>query len=331
MTDLKDRSAAIIPTRLTDRFGLMVPILSAPMALAAGGRLAAAVTRAGGLGLIGGAYGDTSWIGTEFAAAGNASVGAGFITWALAERPEALGAVLAHQPRALMLSFGDPMPFAAEIAEAGVPLICQVQTLKDARRAVAAGAEVIVAQGAEAGGHGEARATMTLVPEVADMLAKDAPEVLCLAAGGIADGRGLAAALMLGADGVLIGSRFWASDEALVHPAMHRAAIEATGDDTIRSTVMDIARRLDWPERYTARVLQNAFTARWHGDIPGLLERADEEAARWRSAWQAGDTDVANTFVGEATGLIDTIEPAGEIVTRIAREAEDLLNGGWRR
>ena len=94
------------------------------------------------------------------------------------------------------------------------------------------------------------------------------------AAGGIADGRGLAAALMLGADGVVVGSRFWASEEALVHPAMLDAALRADGDGTIRSSVMDIARRLDWPSRYTARVLKNAFTARWHDDIAGLLEVA---------------------------------------------------------
>jgi nitronate monooxygenase len=110
----------------------------------------------------------------------------------------------------------------------------------------------LVAQGTEAGGHGETRATMTLVPEVADLIASRAPNVLLCAAGGIGDGRGLAAALMLGADGVLIGSRLWASDEAIVHDSMHNYAINATGDETIRSSVMDIARNLNWPERYTA-------------------------------------------------------------------------------
>ncbi|MBV0911419.1 NAD(P)H-dependent flavin oxidoreductase [Anianabacter salinae] len=321
----------MIVTRLTERFGLTLPVLSAPMAKAGGGRLAAAVTGAGGLGLIGGSYADGAWLRSEIAAAGNAGVGVGFITWALAKAPEALDIALEHDPRALMLSFGDPAPFAARIAGAGVPLICQVQTLRDAKAAVAAGAAVIVAQGAEAGGHGERRATITLVPEVADMLARRAPEVLLLAAGGIADGRGLAAALMLGADGVLVGSRLWASEEALVHPAMHAAALGATGDDTIRSTVMDVARRLDWPDRYTARVLRNAFTDRWHGDVPGLLAVAEAEAARWAAAWESGDTDTANTFVGEAVGMIDRIEPAGAILRRMTDEAEALLAGGWKR
>lgn len=321
----------MLRTRLTERFGLDHPILSAPMAKAAGGRLAAAVTNAGGLGFIGGSYCDADWIDAQFAEAGNTAVGCGFITWALAETPGLLAGTLARKPAALFLSFGDPAPFADEIAGAGVPLICQVQTLRDAQRAVQSGAAVIVAQGAEAGGHGESRATLTLVPEVADWLAAHAPDTLLVAAGGIGDGRGLAACLMLGADGVLIGSRLWASDEALVHPDMLAAALAATGDDTIRSTVMDVARRLNWPDRYTCRVLKNAFTERWHDDLDGLIAAADTEAARWVAAWEAGDTTTANTFVGEATGLIDAVKPAGELVSSIAAEAAALLDGGWRR
>ena len=160
----------MIETRLTKAFGLDHPILSAPMALAAGGALARAVTEAGGLGLIGGGYGDADWLEREYRAAGNARVGCGFITWKLAEQPELLGRVLERDPACLFLSFGDPRPFAAEIAAAGVPLICQVQTLEHAREAVEAGAQVMVAQGGEAGGHGANRAVMTLVPEVADYL-----------------------------------------------------------------------------------------------------------------------------------------------------------------
>ncbi len=317
----------MIRTRLTARYHLTHPILSAPMALASGGALAAAVSRAGGLGFIGGAYGDAAWIMRAFQEAGGARVGCGFITWKLAETPELLTRVLERRPAALFLSFGDPAPFADQIATAGVPLICQVQTLRDAQHAADVGADVIVAQGAEAGGHGEKRATMTLVPEVADWLAVHAPDVLLLAAGGIADGRGLAASLMLGADGVLVGSRLWASTESLAHPEMVKAAIAATGDDTIRSTVMDVARGLNWPARYTARVLKNAFTDRWHDDPGGLLRLAETEAARWSAAWEAGDVEVANTFVGEVAGLIRGCEPAGEIVRAMATEAEALLQG----
>lgn len=321
----------MIQTRLTKRYKLSHPILSAPMALASGGALAAAVTKAGGLGLVGGGYGDADWITQAFNDAENARVGCGFITWKLAENPDVLTQVLTRKPAALFLSFGDPSRFVDEIKAAGVPLICQVQTLRDAQHAASIGADMIVAQGAEAGGHGEHRATMTLVPEVADWLAVNAPDVLLVAAGGIADGRGLAASLMLGADGVLVGSRFWASDESLAHPNMVNAAIAATGDHSIRSTVMDVARGLGWPDRYTARVLQNAFTDQWHGDLDGLIANAKDESARWIAAWAAGDTEIANTFVGEAAGLIRAKAPAEQIINEIVSEASALLRGAAAR
>lgn len=318
-------------TRLTDAFDLDHPIVSAPMAFAAGGKLASAVTQAGGLGLIGGGYGDTEWIEEQFRQAGNAKVGAGLITWKLAEQPQVLDKVLACNPAAMFLSFGDPSPFVDAIAEAGVPLICQVQTLRDAQHAARAGAKVIVAQGAEAGGHGERRATFTLVPEVADWLRAHAPDTLLLAAGGVADGRGLAAALMLGADGVLVGSRFWAAEEAHVSDAMSDAAIAATGDQTIRSSVMDKARFLKWPARYTARVLRNAFTERWHNDLDGLMAQAETQSAQWIDGWNAGDPERANTFVGEAAGLIHDRPTAHEIIEKMVAEAETLAGSaaGW--
>ena len=249
-------------TRLTEVLGIEHPIISAPMAFAAGGKLAAAVTAAGGLGLIGGGYGDAEWLEREFAEAGNAQVGCGFITWSLAKRPELLDLVLKHLPAAVMLSFGSPLPFGNHVKAAGTKLICQVQNIEHARAAVDVGADVIVAQGAEAGGHGLLRSTFTLVPEVADYLAKVAPATVLVAAGGIADGRGLAAALMLGADGALIGSRFWASAEALVHGALQNAAIGADGDATIRTTVVDVVRKIDWPKPFTARVHENEVRQR---------------------------------------------------------------------
>lgn len=222
----------VMTTRLTERLGIKHPIISAPMAFAAGGQLAAAVSGAGGLGLIGGGYGDANWLEAEFQAAGNQQVGCGFITWSLRKQPALLELAISHKPRAIFLSFDEPEPFAARIKQAGILLICQIQTRRDAERAVDCGADVIVAQGAEAGGHGERRATFTLVPEVADLIAARSPNTLLCAAGGIGDGRGLAAALMLGADGVLVGSRLWASKEANVSSHMHRVALAATGDDT---------------------------------------------------------------------------------------------------
>jgi nitronate monooxygenase len=314
-----------LSTRLTERFELRHPVISAPMAVASGGALAAAVSAAGGLGLIGGAYGDAAWLEEQFGAAGNQSVGCGFITWSLRKAPHLLEAVLERKPRAVFLSFDDPEPFASRIRAAGIPLICQVQTIKDAARALEVGADVVVAQGAEAGGHGERRSTLTLVPEVADLIAARSPGTLLCGAGGIADGRGLAAVLMLGADGAVIGSRFWASSEALVHPKMHRSALAANGDATVRSSVMDIVRDLDWPERFTIRVLRNPFIDRWQGHEGELRAGVAVEGERWRRAWAEGDVTVANTVVGEAVGLIHAIEPAGEILIRIVQEAEAAI------
>jgi nitronate monooxygenase len=315
----------LLATRLTERLGLRHPVVLAPMAFAAGGRLAAAVSRAGGLGLIGGGYGDGAWIDAQFDEAEGADVGCGFITWSLERAPDLLDRVLERRPRAMMLSFGDPRRFAPRVREAGVPLVCQVQSRSDAQLALQAGAQVIVAQGAEAGGHGDRRATFTLVPEIADLLAARSPETLLCAAGGIADGRGVAAALMLGADGVLVGTRLWATVEANVAEAMQVAAVAADGDATIRTCVPDIARGLEWPERFTARVLRNPFTASWDGREAELRRAGERVAREWEEGWTAGDPQRANTFVGEAVGLISAIEPAGAVVERMAAEAAALL------
>ena len=317
----------MIKTRLTERFNLVYPIIQAPMAVAAGGALAASVSRAGGLGLIGGGYGDAGWLTEQFNLAGNQPVGCGLITWSLARQPQVLEQVLARRPVAVFLSFGDPSPFVKQIRDTDAALICQVQTKKDAEHAIAVGADLIVAQGAEAGGHGEKRGTMALVPEIADLIAIRSPDTLLCAAGGIADGRGLAASLMLGADGVLIGSRFWATQEALVHPNMLQAAVEATGDETIRSSVMDIARQLKWPQRYTARVLNNQFVEKWHHDQNALIQNQKAESARWKQAWIDGDVTTANTFVGEVAGLIDGIESAPDILRNIGDQADTLISG----
>jgi nitronate monooxygenase len=316
-----------LATRLTRSLQLRHPIVSAPMAFAAGGALAAAVSRAGGLGLIGGGYGDAAWLEQQFAIAKGERIGVGFITWSLARQPSLLSAVLAHRPAAVMLSFGDPRPFAAEIRAAGAKLICQCQAMAHVRDAVEAGAQVIVAQGAEAGGHGALRGTFSFVPEVADYLAVHAPDSLLLAAGGVADGRGLAAALALGADGVLVGTRLWASSEALVGARHHLAILDTAGDGTLRTRVPDIVRQLPWPEGFTARVCRNAFTDRWHGREEALREAVAVEAPRYRQAFEEGDPDNTAVWFGEAAGLVHSIEPAAAIIERMAAQALERIRG----
>lgn len=314
-------------TRLTEFFGIEHPILSAPMALISGGRLAAAVTSSGGLGFIGGGYGDSDWLQREFGLADGKRVGCGFITWSLARKPELLDETLERQPATIMLSFGDLQPFAEHIHAAGVPLMAQVQTLDHARQALDAGAEILVAQGGEAGGHGmTVRSTFTLVPDVVDLAAERAPETLVLAAGGVADGRGLAAALVLGADGVLVGTRFWASPEALVSPRAHQRAVGASGDDTYRTRVYDVVRRLDWPPEYNERALSNPFVDGWHGTEAALLSSLPDAVSTFEAAVAAEDFDAAAILVGEAIGRIDSVRPAADIVVDMAAEADRILN-----
>ncbi len=315
-----------LTTRFTERFDLEHPIALAPMDKVAGGALAAAVTAAGGLGLIGGGYGDAAWLEQAFAAAGNVEVGVGFITWSALRNPAAVEAAMAHRPKALMVSFGDAEPLVAQAKAAGVPVLWQVQTLAQARQALAAEVEVIVAQGQEGGGHGMDRGLVALLPAIRDLAG---PEQIILGAGGIADGRGLAAALMLGADGILMGTRFWASQEASGLDSAKAALLTRQGDETVRSKVFDVARGADWPWHFTGRVVRNAFLQRWHGDIEGLKAQAASERARYEAA-PLDDLDTRVLIAGEALDLIHDLPPAGEIVARIVAEAAECLTAAPR-
>lgn len=310
-----------LATELTRRLGIRHPILLAPMGAVSGGKLAAAVTRAGGLGLLGPGYFGADWIEQQFEAAGNTPVGIGFITWHMEKHPEQLDAALAHKPRVVMLSFGDPAPFVPRLRQAGAVVIAQVQGVEMAKGAAKAGADIVVAQGGEAGGHGAARGGMCLVPAVIDAVAP----LPVVAAGGIADGRGLAAALALGACGALIGTRFFASEEALGFPAAKQRLVEGSGDDTLRTTIFDVVRRIDWPKPFTGRALANDFTRRWHGGEAGLAAELAAENARYQSAQGKGDVETIVTWAGEGVDLIHGIEPAEAILNRIVAEAETSL------
>lgn len=309
-------------TSLTELFGIEAPIVSAPMDAVAGGELAAAVSRAGGLGLIGGGYGDREWLARQFALAGDARVGCGFITWSLHRQRELLEVALDHDPAAVMLSFGELSPFAERIAASDAHLMCQVQNRRQARAALDAGADVLVAQGTEAGGHGYGtRSTMTLVPELADLVAARGLTLPVLAAGGVADGRGLAAALMLGAAGVLVGTRFYATTEALSTPQARAEMVAATGDETCRTTVYDRLRRYPWPHGHTMSVLRNDLTDRWAGAEHELDQQLDAAITEYREAVAARDYTIANVTVGQNVGLISTVTSAGEVVSRMVEQA----------
>ena len=209
-------------TAFTELLGLRHPIALAPMGGSAGGALAAAVSDAGGLGLLGAGNGNRDWLARELptvASGTRGPWGVGFQSWAV--DAATVEWALESRPHTVMLSFGDPGPLAAPVRASGTVLIIQVTSLDEARRALDLGADVIVAQGTEAGGHGARHgwSTLAFVPVVADLAAP----VPVLAAGGIADGRGVAAALALGAAGALVGTRLLATAEALADPEAKKA------------------------------------------------------------------------------------------------------------
>jgi nitronate monooxygenase len=316
-----------ISTPITKLLGISHPILLAPMDLVADARLTAAVTAAGGFGILGGGYGDEQWLARELDLLDQSHTrfGVGFITWSMAKQPKLLDLALEHKPAAVMLSFGNPEPFVDRIKRTGAILICQIQSLALAKEAAAAGADVLVAQGTEAGGHGASRGFVSLLPEVVDAIGRNIPVV---AAGGIADGRGLAAALMLGASGILLGTRFYATHEAAGAQAAKERIRAATGDDTLRSIVFDISRRNVWPAPFTGRCLRNAHLDRWFGREVELLRHQEEESTRYAAARSDNDFDIAAVIAGESSGLVRDIPSVTDIVQRVMREASALLVEG---
>jgi nitronate monooxygenase len=318
-----------LTTAFTELFSVRHPIALAPMGGSAGAALTAAVSNGGGLGLLGGGGGNRDWLERELpiVAAGTTQPwGVGFQCWSAGIA--AVERALQFGPRAVMLSFGDPAPFTAAIRAAGAVLIIQVTDLEEARQAVDAGADVIVAQGTEAGGHGarRGRSTLPFVPVVVDL----AGPVPVLAAGGIADGRGVAAALALGAAGALLGTRFQATAEALVDPVITKAILEGDGADTERSVILDIARGSAWPARYPGRSLGHPFLDEWLGREAELA--ADPGA---RQAYQdgiaRGDLPPEPVWAGEAIDLITDLPSAADLVGTLAAQAEAALARAGRR
>ena len=309
--------------QLKSILGVDHPILLAPMDRVAGGRLAAAVTDAGGFGIIGGGYGDETWLREQFAAARGARIGVGFITWSLSRQPHLIDVCIEHSPAAIMFSFGDASKHIERTKKAGILAICQVQTVAMAREAVSQGADIIVAQGAEGGGHGVACGTISLVPAVVDAVGE---MVSVVAAGGIADGRGFAASLTLGASGIVLGTRMYASEEAIGHDDAKRRIVDCTGgEQTIRGILFDIARDNVWPAPYTGRVLRNEFSEKWVGRERELFQQIHEERARYSSARENHDYDTAAVIAGESAALIHDVLPARLIVGNIVREMDAIL------
>jgi NAD(P)H-dependent flavin oxidoreductase YrpB (nitropropane dioxygenase family) len=204
--------------------------------------------------------------------------------------------------------------------DAGVKVMHMVATRQDAERAAEAGADVLVAQGNEGGGHVGFMGTTVIVRQVVKAVAP----LPVLAAGGLADGAGLAAALALGAQGVLLGTRFYATNEGPASESRKNFIVASDGQDTLLTTIPDTLSGMDWPGAWS-RVARNGFVEEWMGREPELRRRREALQARLSRAREQEDPDYRVMWVGQSAGLIDSILPAGEVVRRIVAEAEDIV------
>ncbi|MEO6573855.1 MAG: nitronate monooxygenase [Polyangiaceae bacterium] len=314
----------MLTTFLTTSWGLEVPIIGAPMSPQAGGRLAAALSRSGALGMIGvGAAQPIEQLEGDIeecrSLAGGRPFGIGLMAWAVAARPELLDAALQAKPFAIAISFGDPAPYAARIRDAGVHLVSQVQDRRSALAAEAAGAALVIAQGTEAGGHTGTVGTLPLL-----QIVLDAVKIPVIAAGGIASGRGLAAVLAAGAQGAWIGTPFLVAEEARNSDRARQALVDALETETVLTSVFDVAQGIPWPPQFGGRALKNAFSDRWNGH-EGELAKDDAARAKLMSARKTEDYDTAYLYAGQGVGMLARVEPAVAIVRRIADEAEAHL------
>ena len=319
----------MLRTRFTEMFGLDYPLMSAPMALHSGGTLAGAVSAAGGLGSFGGVHlsGDPEWIRSEVAkirARTDRPFGIGFITDFIPFVEPLFDASLSASPALLALSFGDPTSWIARGKEAGVRVICQVQSVAHADLAVEAGADALTAQGTEAGGHtGE----MSLLPLLSAVAARH-PEVPLLAAGGIGDGRTLAAAMTAGADGAWLGTAFLATPEAVeIDETYKRLIVESDGGDTVFTHAYDIVSGYPWPPGIGERVRRNRFTDEWADREAELLACREEVAATRSGLSGIGEEDLATREVlfGESARFVEAIRPVAEVLRSICDDAEHQL------
>jgi nitronate monooxygenase len=312
-------------TWLTDQFGLAVPVVSAPMGGVAGGALAAAVSRAGALGMVGvGALATPDWVTEQCALASRgAPFGVGLQAWALERNPGQLDAALVSGAVLVSVSYGPYALYVDRVHDAGLPVATSVGNLREAQEAADAGVDVIVARGAEGGGHGrDDVGTLPLLQSVLD--AVDRP---VLAAGGIGSSRGLAAVVAAGAAGAWVGTAFLTCVETSTSAAA-RARLAAAGDtETAYGRVFDVAARAGWPSQFGERALRNAFYDRWEGHEDELAE--DAEAARVMARARADeDLDVICLDAGQGVGLLRGECTAADVVAELAGATELLRRAG---
>ncbi|MGW1737736.1 NAD(P)H-dependent flavin oxidoreductase [Nocardia sp. NPDC001965] len=312
-------------TAWSQRMGLSVPIVNAPMGGVAGGRLAAAVSAAGGLGMIGmGSSGSVAALERELGLLDPrpTAFGIGMVAWVVEREPALLETALAARPALVSVGFTEDWSWVERVHTAGTAAATQVYDADHARRAAAAGVDVLVARGSEGGGHGDPRLSTRAVLDA--VLA--AVTVPVLAAGGIATPRGLAAVLAAGASGAWLGTCLSVCPEALTPEPARAALLRARATDTVVTRVFDLGQRLPWPHRYPARVLSNGTTRRWTGREDEL---ARDDTARDEVAAAAATTDprLAPVDAGTGVGAVIRARPVAEVVAELWPDGESLGSG----
>jgi len=322
------KGKTMIRTRFTNLLGLDYPVMSAPMSNHSGGQLAAAVSLAGGLG----AFGGTNDFGPEWLRQQIADVrsqtgrpfGVGFITQLIEYNTTNIEIALEERVPVFIFSFADPDPWVRRARDAGAVTICQVQSLELARQAVDAGADVLLAQGNEAGGHtGE----MNLLPLLVELVERY-PNLPVLAAGGITTGRALAGAIAAGAEGASLGTAMLTTPEAVEVPETFKERIILSdGQDSTFTRLYDLLGTRPWPEGIAGRVYRNRLVREWDGRDAEVLARREEIASDVAAARANGDTELSAVYMGQGAGHVNAIRPAADVVRDICVGAESILRG----
>jgi nitronate monooxygenase len=317
----------MLKTRITDMFGIEYPIMSAPMTMHSGGRLAAAVSKAGGIGSFGGIHMNQGpdWLRGEIdhiRSATDRPFGVGFITNFIPMFQGLFDATIEAKPPVLALSFGDPGPYIERAHAAGARVMCQVQTFAAAKAAVSADADVLVAQGNEAGGH---TGTMNLLPFLVRLV--DAfPDTPVMAAGGVSSGRALAAVLAAGADGAWVGTAFLASPEAVeVREEHKRKVLESDGEDTVFTDLFDKLSGAPWPAGIGGRVWKNRLVEDWTGRERELPANRETITAQYMAGVENYDPEVLDIYMGQSAAAVNAVRPAADVLRDICDGAERIL------
>ena len=316
----------MLRTRFTELLDLTYPVMSAPMANHSGGQLAAAVSLAGGLGTFGGSNNaGPDWVKRQIAhirSATDRPFGVGFITQLIEFHPDNFQAALDEKTPVIVFSFTDPQPWLGRARDAGAITICQVQSVELARLAVEAGADILLAQGNEAGGH---TGGMNLLPLLVDLVERY-PQLPVLAAGGITGGRALAGVLGAGAQGASLGTALLATPEAVeIPPAFKDLIVRSEGHDTTFTRLYDLLGDRPWPEGIAGRVYRNRLVREWDGRDADILANREELASDVAAAGARLDTEFCSVYMGQGVGQVNAIRPAAEVVREICEGAERMI------